>query len=249
MALKGLTDRIVLVTGGASGIGLATATRLLEEGARVAIVDIDAEAIDRELDRLDRDRVLGVVADVSAETDVARAFSEAHARFGRIDAVHNNAGIERPPAALVDTKLSEFEQLIAVNLKGAYLVLREMLRTATRQDSPATIVNTSSGTALHTVPGMGLYAATKAALISLTRTAAVEMAGAGVRVNAIVPGPIDTHLFARISPDVRAKVEAGVPAGRIGTPEEVAALAAWLLSDESAFVNGGVYTVDGAETA
>jgi 3-oxoacyl-[acyl-carrier protein] reductase len=249
MALQGLTDRVVVVTGGASGIGLATATRLLEEGARVAIVDVDAEAIDRVLGRLDRDRVLGVVADVSAEPEVARAFAEARARFGRVDSLHNNAGIERPPTALVDSELAELERLIAVNLTGAYLVLREMLRTAVDQGSPATIVNTSSGTALHTVPGMGLYAATKAALISLTRTAAVEMAGAGVRVNAIVPGPIDTHLFARIDPETRARAEAGVPAGRIGLPEEVAALAAWLLSDESPFVNGGIYTVDGAETA
>jgi NAD(P)-dependent dehydrogenase (short-subunit alcohol dehydrogenase family) len=123
-----------------------------------------------------------------------------------------------------------------------------MLRVARAQGSPATIVNTSSGTALNTVPGMGLYASTKAALISLTRTAAVESAGAGIRVNAVVPGPIDTELFARIGPELRAKLEAEIPAGRIGVPDEVAAVVAWLLSDESPYVNGGVYTVDGAET-
>jgi NAD(P)-dependent dehydrogenase (short-subunit alcohol dehydrogenase family) len=249
MALKGLPGRIVIVTGGASGIGLATTERLLEEGARVAIVDVDSEAIERARDRLDPEHVLAVVADVSVETEVARAFDAVRERFGRVDALFNNAGIECPPTPLVKSRLEDLEQLIAVNLKGTYLVLREMLRTAAEQGSPATIVNTSSGTALNTVPGMGLYAATKAALISLTRTAAVEGARAGVRVNAIAPGPIDTELFERIDADVRAKVEAGVPAGRIGRPEEVAALAAWLLSDESPFVAGGVYTVDGAETS
>jgi NAD(P)-dependent dehydrogenase (short-subunit alcohol dehydrogenase family) len=246
--LRGLTDRVVVVTGGASGIGLATATRLLEEGARVAIVDIDAEAVARELDRFDGERTAGVVADVSVEADVARAFAEVRERFGRVDSLHNNAGIERPPAPLVDSDVAELDRLIAVNLRGAYLVLREMLRVAREQGSPATIVNTSSGTALNTVPGMGLYASTKAALISLTRTAAVESAGAGIRVNAVVPGPIDTELFERIGPELRAKLEAEIPAGRIGEPDEVAALVAWLLSDESPYVNGGVYTVDGAET-
>jgi NAD(P)-dependent dehydrogenase (short-subunit alcohol dehydrogenase family) len=249
MGLKGLTDRVVIVTGGASGIGLATVSRLLEEGARVAIVDYDAQAIDAALDVHDRDRVAGVLADVASEGDVSRAFAEVRERFGRIDSLHNNAGIEGPPTALVDSDVAALDRLIAVNLRGAYLVLREMLRTAAAQAAPATIVNTASGTALHTVRNSGLYAATKAAVISLTRTAAVESAAAGVRVNAIVPGPIDTALFGRVGPEVRAAVEAGIPAERIGTPGEVAALAAWLLSDESPFVTGGTYTVDGGETA
>jgi NAD(P)-dependent dehydrogenase (short-subunit alcohol dehydrogenase family) len=248
MSLKGLEDRVVVVTGGASGIGLATTRRLLDEGARVAIVDVDAEAVARELDQLDPERAHGVIADVSDEAEVARAFAEARERFGPLASLHNNAGIERPPVPLVDTKVEELDRLISVNYRGAYLALREMLRVVRDQGSPATIVNTASGTALNTVPGMGLYASTKAALISLTRTAAVESAAAGVRVNAVVPGPIDTELFERVGPEIRAKLEAEIPARRIGLPEEVAALVAWLLSDESPYVTGGIYTVDGAET-
>ncbi|HEX3737087.1 MAG TPA: SDR family NAD(P)-dependent oxidoreductase [Solirubrobacterales bacterium] len=248
MALKGLDGKVAIVTGGASGIGLAGARRLAEEGARLALVDIDGEAAERAAAELSTEAI-GLRADVSSEGDVAVAFAAVRDHFGAIGALHNNAGIEGDSAALLESKVGQLDRLLAVNVRGVYLVLREMLRDATAHGTAATIVNTSSGTALHAVPGMGQYAATKAAVIALTRNAAVENARFGIRVNAVVPGPVDTPLFDRLSEEVKSGVSAALPVGRVGRPEEVAALVAWLLSDEAPYACGGLYTVDGAETA
>jgi NAD(P)-dependent dehydrogenase (short-subunit alcohol dehydrogenase family) len=124
-----------------------------------------------------------------------------------------------------------------------------MLRTARAQRSPATIVNTSSGTGAHGVPQLGAYGSTKAAILGLTRAAAVESAKEGVRVNAIVPGPVETALLARFPDEFRDGVEGFIPQGRLGTAEEVAALVAFLLSDEAPFMTGGAYAIDGGELA
>jgi 3-oxoacyl-[acyl-carrier protein] reductase len=248
MALKGLDGKVAIVTGGASGIGLAGARRLAEEGARLALVDIDGEAAERAAAELSTEAI-GLRADVSSEGDVAVAFAAVRDHFGAIGALHNNAGIEGDSAPLLESKVGQLDRLLAVNVRGVYLVLREMLRDATAHGTAATIVNTSSGTALHAVAGMGQYAATKAAVIALTRNAAVENARFGIRVNAVVPGPVDTPLFDRLSEEVKSGVSAALPVGRVGRPEEVAALVAWLLSDEAPYACGGLYTVDGAETA
>jgi len=163
--------------------------------------------------------------------------------------LHNNAGIEGAIMPLAEVELAEFDRVVAVNLRGAFLVLREMLRRVNKRAGGANIVNTASGTGLRGIPNIGVYAATKAGLISLTRTAAHEHAAAGVRVNAIVPGPIATALFTALPDEFQRAVTAEVPLGRAGTVEEVAALAAWLLSDESPYVTGALYVVDGGETS
>jgi NAD(P)-dependent dehydrogenase (short-subunit alcohol dehydrogenase family) len=244
--MKGLQDRTVLVTGGASGIGRATAARLVHEGAKVAIVDIDADAVHRTAAELG---AVGLTGDVSSESDVARYFGEAIERLGPLQSLHNNAGIEGPLGELIDFELEAFQRLVRVNYQGVFLNLREMLRAARRQGAPATIVNTSSGTALHGVPRLGAYGSTKAAILALTRVAAIENAAAGVRVNAVVPGPIETALFQRFPDEFREGVTGFIPQGRLGTAEEVAALAVFLLSDEAPFITGGVYNVDGGELA
>jgi NAD(P)-dependent dehydrogenase (short-subunit alcohol dehydrogenase family) len=248
VSLAGLQDRVVIVTGGASGIGRATAARLVQEGARVALVDLDgdaAQAAARELG----DAVLPLTGDVSSESDVDRYFGEAIERFGRIDSLHNNAGIEGPVAPLVDFDIDSFQTLLRINQLGIFLNLRQMLRTARAARSPATIVNMASAAGQHGVPGLGVYGSTKAAIIGLTRAAAVESAAAGIRVNAIAPGPVDTPLFGRFEEDFRNTAESFLPAGRLGRAEEVAAVAAFLLSDEAPFITGAVYNIDGGETA
>jgi NAD(P)-dependent dehydrogenase (short-subunit alcohol dehydrogenase family) len=249
MPFKGLEDRVVIVTGAASGIGLATATRLVSEGARVALVDVDASAVEQAAAGIGSDNAIGLSGDASSEEDVARYFGEAKGHFGRLDSLHNNAGIGGQPVPLHDTTMDDFDRLVRINQRGVFLNLREMIRAALDQGNGATIVNTASGTAVHGVPGLSAYAGTKAAILSLTRNAAVEYAKDGVRVNAVAPGPVGTPLFEAFPDEFQAGAEQFNPQGRRGMPDEIAPVVAFLLSDESTYINGATYAVDGGESA
>jgi NAD(P)-dependent dehydrogenase (short-subunit alcohol dehydrogenase family) len=255
--LAGLAEKVVIVTGGASGIGRAVVERLLAEGSRVVLVDLDEDGVARALAELGEERLLGFVADVSSEDGTERYVAAALERFGRVDGLHANAGIAEPGPTVAETEPAAFDRMLAVNVRGVFLALREVLRALDRQGTAGSIVTTSSVLGLEGLAGSGSYCASKAAVIALTKTAAIEAGPAGHRVNAILPGPIETPMAARIVAGLPAEerdafrrgLADSVPLRRMGEPSEVAALVAWLLSDESSYANGGVYSIDGGHGA
>jgi NAD(P)-dependent dehydrogenase (short-subunit alcohol dehydrogenase family) len=248
---------VVIVTGGASGIGLAVADRLLAEGSSVVLVDVDEQGVRETIDDRVSDRLLGVVADVSTEEGTESYFAATLGRFGRVDGLHANAGIAEPGPSIADAEPGDFDRMIAVNLRGVFLAIRLMLRTLAAQGTRGSIVTTASVLGLRGFAGSGSYCASKAGVISLTRTAALEAGPDGHRVNAVLPGPIETPMAARIEESLpesereqfRNALRGLVPLGRYGHAAEVAALVAWLLSDESSYVTGGAFSVDGGQAA
>jgi NAD(P)-dependent dehydrogenase (short-subunit alcohol dehydrogenase family) len=245
MSLRGLAGRSVIVTGGGSGIGLATVQRLRSEGAAVTAFDIDETA----LAALDDADVLTVAGDVSVPADIDRAFAEATERFGQVDGIFNNAAVIAPPVELADIDADELDRIFRVNVRGPFLGTQRLIWAARERGGDGVVLNTGSSLALVGSPRSGVYSAAKAAVLSLTRTAAKEASALGVRVNAILPGPIATPLLMTMPPEILEAAAAANPLGRFGQPDEVAALAAWLLSDESSYVTGGIYLVDGGEHA
>jgi NAD(P)-dependent dehydrogenase (short-subunit alcohol dehydrogenase family) len=239
-------DRGVLVTGGAGGIGLATALRFGRAGARVAIADHDAAKAAAAVDEL-RDAgvadVLAVPCDVSVEADVVRSVDAAIARFGRLDVIVNNAGIMifKPIEAHTEADLV---RVLHVDLFGAFWFTKQAFLKCRPGSS---IVNVSSIHAVETTPLVAAYAAAKTALLSLTRSAAMEGKPKGIRVNAVLPGAIETPML-RDNPNVRSGAEVIDPA-YVGRPEDVASAIAYLASDEAAFVTGAELRVDGGRLA
>lgn len=257
MALSGLADRAVLVTGGASGIGYAVVERLLYEGARVAVVDLDADRLERLRDEWDDSLLLRLIAEVSSVDDIAHSFTATVRRFGRLDGVVANAGVLETGTTLAETDPEAFDRVIAVNLRGVFLALRAAIRTFDAQGVRGSVVATSSINSVRGFAGSAAYSASKAGILGLVRAAAIETGPAGHRVNAVVPGTIATEVADRIIGARPADEQAAfreslvepIPLGRLGDPADVAGLIAWLLCDESTYVTGGEYAMDGGQAA
>jgi len=237
-----------IVTGAGSGIGARIATLLAGSGARVALVDIDTAAAERVAAELPGGDAIVVGADASTEAGTARYLDAAVKAFGRVDLFANNAGILGKPGLLVDASVADYEHTMGVNLRGAFLGLRDVIRQMLRQNHGGAIVCTASIAGLRGVPGAGLYSASKFALISMTRTAAREYGGKGIRVNAICPAATETN-FSVLTNQQKSAYTSLIPMGRLGAADDMARAAVWLLSDGAGYVNGAILPVDGGQTA
>jgi len=239
-----------LVTGAASGIGRATALLLAREGARVLVCDRDEAA--------GRETVAAITtaggearfarADVTREAEVETAVRAALDAFGRLDCAVNCAGVQGATGALHEIDTEGFTQALAVNLTGVFLCMKHEIRAMLRQRS-GSIVNMASGAGILAVPFMAAYCASKHGVLGLTKTAAVENARSGVRVNAVCPGSTDTPMLRAAlerGPEVEKVIMASLPGGRLGRAEEIAEAAVWLCSDRASFVSGESMLVDGS---
>jgi len=236
----------VLVTGGVSGIGAAIARRFARDGARVAVVDRDEKGVEA-LGGDSSPVELPLVGDVSEPASVAAVFEELDRRFGGVDVVFNNAGISvREP--FLDATFESWSRVLAVNLTGVFLVSQQAAARMLDQGD-GVIVNLGSVSGMVGMPGYAAYNVSKAGVIELTKTMALELAPT-VRVNAICPGYVLTPMqAAEYTPEALRECEEKVPAGRLGRPEEIASLAAYLASDEAGYVTGQSFVIDGGETA
>jgi NAD(P)-dependent dehydrogenase (short-subunit alcohol dehydrogenase family) len=249
--------KVALLTGAGSGIGRAVALAFAACGARVVVVDRNEEPGDETADLVRKagGEAFSVNADVSRSEDVAAYVSSTLERFGRIDAFFNNAGIEGRVASLVDTDEQMFDNVLAVNLKGTFLGLKYVLPVMTRQRSGA-VVNTSSIVGVTGSVGLSAYSASKHGIIGLTRTAAAEVGRAGVRVNAICPGPTDTRMIRSLAEQRSGGAGNGSetysrlsPLGRYADPKEIAEVVLFLCSDRASYVTGSHHIVDGGYMA
>ncbi len=242
-----LEGKTALVTGAGNGIGRATAMVLAREGAAVLVADIDEQA-GRETVRLIGNEAHFVQADISDPGAADALVAEAVKLWGRLDTACNNAGIEGKMARLVDQTDEDFTKIFDVNVRGVFNCLRAELRQMLKQGH-GSIVNMASGAGQIGVPMMGLYAGTKHAVIGLTKTAALEVARTGIRVNAMLPGMVDTPMTReRIYPG-QTEILNFAPAGRPARPEEIAEGIAWMLSDRSSYMMGSSMIIDGGVIA
>jgi len=244
--MQRLEGKVAVVTGGNSGIGLASAQRLHQEGARLVISGRDPKTLDAAVSAIGP-RTLAVQSDVSKLADIERLFSTVASKLGKVDVLFANAGVGKfaPYSAAAEAL---YDELFAINVKGVYFTLQRAIPHL--NDGASVILNTSVVSTKGT-ENMGIYAATKAAVRSFARTAAAELRSRNIRVNAVAPGPIATPIFGRSGMSeqqiegFKADISARVPLGRIGRPEEIAGAVAFLASNDASYITGIELNVDG----
>ncbi len=245
-----MSNRVAVVSGGSGGIGRACAIALGEAGWSVAVGFRSREGDAKEAaDAIEEGggRAIALALDTSDEARITEAFKEAADALGPVTGLVNNAGVSRD-GLMVRYPTEEYDRTMAVNARGSFLCSRAALRSMLRERF-GRIVNISSAVALHGNAGQVAYAASKAAVVGMARSLAREVGSRGITVNAVCPGLIPTEMTDGLTEEARQYLLNGTPAGRPGTPEEVAASVRFLMSDEAAYVNGAVLTVDGGLTA
>jgi NAD(P)-dependent dehydrogenase (short-subunit alcohol dehydrogenase family) len=253
--MKRLKDKVCLVTGGASGIGYASVLRFLSEGARVVLADLNEEAGQEKTqqiaDRGDEDRIRFCHCDVSEEVQVMRMIRFTTSEFGRLDCVFNNAGVGGAYGRLIDTRVEDWDRTQGCVLRSTFLCIKHAAMVMIRQDEGGSMVNNAALAAMFGDLAGAAYAAAKAGVVNLTKTAAVQLAENRIRVNSICPGFIPTPLLVRDGDreEFDALIKEKQALQQIGTPEDVAALATFLLSDEAKFITGDNLVIDGGYAA
>jgi NAD(P)-dependent dehydrogenase (short-subunit alcohol dehydrogenase family) len=240
------TDKVVLITGAASGIGRAAALAFAAEGARVAILDRSADALGAVQASLKNEgsEALTMACDVSSPDQVDGAIKQVVDRFGRLDIAFNNAGVENKTAPVHEIDLAEWDRILGINLRGTFLCMKHELAQMVEQGG-GVVVNTSSGAGIRGVAGGAAYAASKHAIIGLTRSAALDYAKHNIRVNAVLPGNIETPMMDRFTGgDIQKAIDLE-PVGRLGKPSEIAEAVLWMASDLGGFVTGAATVIDG----
>jgi len=252
-----LDGRVAVVTGAAGVIGTATMHLLAERGARIVAVDRRDQNLKNAIVNLPASaQALGIAADVTDEDEVSGYVRAAVDAFGTIDVFYNNAGVEGEVRPITDYSLEAFRRVIDVNVTGVFLGLKHVMPVMLKQDK-GSIINTASIAGLIGSPQLAVYSASKHAVIGLTKSAAWECTGTGVRVNCVCPGLIDSRMLSAIlqgrnagnAPVPTDKIVERIPARRLGLASEVASVVAFLASDEASYVSGSAYTVDGGRTA